>query len=177
MARQTVGKNRTSPVGSGKSSSGDAAQDDSVDAIADALLTASRLLVDISRRSIARVDGTLTIPQFRVLLILSSQDTVNLATLAGLLEVKPSAAGRMVDRLVGAELIDRCPHPTSRRELLVALTPRGRKVVREVLVRRRKEIAEIVENMPTPDRRGLTRGLKAFTTAGGEPAVLLDDEP
>lgn len=148
-----------------------------MDAIADALLTASRLLVDISRRSIARVDESLTLPQFRVLLILSHQDTVNLATLSGLLEVKPSAAGRMVDRLVGAGLIDRCPHPTSRRELLVVLTPRGRKVVREVLVRRRKEIAKIVENMPTADSRGLVRGLTAFSTAGGEPSVLLDDEP
>jgi DNA-binding MarR family transcriptional regulator len=175
MAGQAVGEDRSSPLGSGQASGGAAAQDDSVDAIADALLTASRLLVDISRRSIARVDENLTIPQFRVLLILSHQDTVNLSTLSGLLEVKPSAAGRMVNRLVGAELIDRCPHPSSRRELLVALTPRGRKVVREVLVQRRKEIAEIVEHMPTPDRRGLTRGLKAFTTAGGEPAVLLDE--
>jgi DNA-binding MarR family transcriptional regulator len=154
-----------------------AAQRDSVDAITDALLTASRLLVGISGRSIAMVDETLTIPQFRVLVTLSHQGSINLATLAALLEVKPSAAGRMVDRLVGAELIDRCAHPTSRRELLVVLSPRGRKVVREVMVRRRKEIAEIVENMPTADRRGLARGLIAFTTAGGEPSVLIDGEP
>jgi DNA-binding MarR family transcriptional regulator len=111
------------------------------------------------------------------LVTLSHQGSINLATLAALLEVKPSAAGRMVDRLVGAELIDRCAHPTSRRELLVVLSPRGRKVVREVMVRRRKEIAEIVENMPTADRRGLARGLIAFTTAGGEPSVLIDGEP
>jgi DNA-binding MarR family transcriptional regulator len=111
------------------------------------------------------------------LVTLSHQGSINLATLAALLEVKPSAAGRMVDRLVGAGLIDRCPHPTSRRELLVVLSPRGRKVVREVMVRRRKEIAEIVENMPTADRRGLARGLIAFTTAGGEPTILIDGEP
>ena len=35
---------------------------DSLDAITDALLTASRLLVAISARSIARVDETITIP-------------------------------------------------------------------------------------------------------------------
>jgi len=44
------------------------------------------------------------------------------------------------------------------------------------MVRRRKEIAEIVENMPTADRRGLARGLIAFTTAGGEPTVLIDGD-
>ncbi len=158
-------------------SDGVAAQRDSVDAITEALLTASRLLVGISGRSIARVDETLTIPQFRVLVTLSHQGSINLATLAGLLEVKPSAAGRMVDRLVGAGLIERSPHPTSRRELLVLVSPRGRKVVREVMLRRRKEIAAIVEKMPTTERRGLARGLTAFTVAGGEPSVFLDGEP
>src|SRR6187455_1316820 len=41
------------------------AAEDSLDAITDALLTASRLLVAISARSIAHVDETITIPQFR----------------------------------------------------------------------------------------------------------------
>ncbi len=154
-----------------------AAQRDSVDAITDALLTASRLLVGISARSIDQVDETLTIPQFRALVTLSHRGSINLATFAGLLEVKPSAAGRMVDRLVNAGLIERSPHPTSRRELLVLLSARGRKVVREVMIRRRREIEEIVEKMPTADRRGLARGLTAFTVAGGEPSLLLDGEP
>src|ERR1700749_5115912 len=118
--------------------------DESLDEITDALLTASRLLVAISARSIAQVDETLTIPQFRTLVILSNQGPMNLATLAGLLDVQPSAAGRMVDRLVGAELIDRQSHPTSRRELLAALTTRGRDVVRQVTAHRRAGIARIV---------------------------------
>ena len=152
------------------------ATDESVDAITDALLTASRLLVAISAHSIARVDETITIPQFRTLVILSTRGPVNLATLAGLLDVQPSAAGRMVDRLVTAGLIDRLPHPTSRRELLAALTDRGREVVRQVTAQRRGEIARIVERMPSTARHGLVRALTAFTTAGGEPAAYLDGE-
>jgi DNA-binding MarR family transcriptional regulator len=100
---------------------------------------------------------------------------MNLATLAGLLGVQPSATGRMVDRLVGAGLIDRLPHPTSRRELLAALTTRGRRVVQQVTAHRRTEIARIVEKMPPPERRGLVRALTAFTAAGGEPAANLED--
>src|SRR6516225_1906100 len=100
--------------------------DESLDVITDALLTASRLLVAISARSIGLVDETITIPQFRTLVILANRGPINLATLAGLLGVQPSATGRMVDRLVAAGLIDRLPHPTSRRELLAALTRRGR---------------------------------------------------
>src|SRR6185437_15270480 len=150
--------------------------DDSLDAITDALLTASRLLVGISARSIALVDESITIPQFRTLVILSNKGPINLATLAGLLGVKPSATGRMVDRLVSAGLIDRMPHPTSRRELLAALTTRGRDVVHQVTAHRRAEIAAIVAKMPPPERHGLVRALTAFTAAGGEPDVHLDAE-
>jgi DNA-binding MarR family transcriptional regulator len=148
--------------------------DDTVDAITDALLTASRLLVAISARSIADVDESITIPQFRSLVILSSRGSMNLATLAGLLGVQPSTTGRMVDRLVTAGLIDRQPHPKSRRELLVELSPRGHELVRMVTARRRKEIARVVQNMPVRERQGLVRALTAFTTSGGEPAAHLD---
>ena len=62
-----------------------AATEDSLDVITDALLTASRLLVAISARSIAHVDETITIPQFRTLVILANHGPMNLATLAGAL--------------------------------------------------------------------------------------------
>ncbi|MBB3603051.1 DNA-binding MarR family transcriptional regulator [Mycolicibacterium sp. BK556] len=144
---------------------------DSIDAVTDALLTASRLLVAMSARSIAEVDETITIPQFRTLVILSTRPPVNLATLAGLLDVAPSTTGRMVDRLVAAGLIDRRPHPESRRELVVELTTRGRDVVRAVTAHRRDEIAQVVRKMPQRDRHGLVRALTAFTDAGGEAAA------
>jgi DNA-binding MarR family transcriptional regulator len=143
--------------------------DESVDAITDALIIASRLLMAVSARSIAEVDESLTIPQFRVLVILSSRGPSNLAALAGLLDVQPSTIGRMVDRLVSAGLIDRRPHPSSRRELVVELTARGRDVVDTVTARRRREIARVVQAMPARERRGLVRALTAFTAAGGEP--------
>jgi len=147
----------------------DAAVDESLDAITDALLTASRLLVAISARSIALVDDTITIPQFRTLVILSNEGPVNLATLASLLDVQPSTIVRMVDRLVSAGLIDRRAHPTSRRELVAELTARGRRVVQKVTANRRNELARVVEKMPARERRGLVRALAAFTAAGGEP--------
>ena len=142
--------------------------------ITDALLTASRLLVGISAHSIAQVDETITLAQFRTLVILSNRGPINLATLATLLGVQPSATGRMVDRLVSAGMIDRLPHPTSRRELLAALTKRGRDVVAKVTANRRAEIARIVEQMPAAERHGLVRALTSFTAAGGEPDASVD---
>jgi DNA-binding MarR family transcriptional regulator len=148
--------------------------EESVDAITDALLTASRLLVAISARSIARVDETLTMAQFRTLVLLSTRGPVNLVTLARLLEVAPSTTGRMVDRLVSTGLIDRRHHPTSRRELVTELTRHGRRVVHSVTAHRREEIARVVDTMAHQERRGLVEALTAFTAAGGEPAADLN---
>jgi DNA-binding MarR family transcriptional regulator len=145
------------------------AAEDSLDEITDALLTASRLLVAISARSIAHVDETITIPQFRTLVILSYRGPINVRTLGGLLHVQRSTIGRMVERLVTVGLIDRRPHPASRRELVVELTPRGQEIVHSVTAHRREEIARVVQDMPQRERYGLVSALTAFTTAGGEP--------
>ena len=147
--------------------------EDSLDAITDALLTASRLLVAISARSIAQIDETITIPQFRTLVILSVRGPINVKTLAGLLHLQRSTTGQMVERLVTAGLMDRRPHPASRRERVVELTARGHEVVHEVTAYRREEIARVVKNMPEGERYGLVSTLTAFTAAGGElPARL-----
>ena len=140
-----------------------------IDELTDALLTASRLLVALSARSIAAVDETITVPQFRTLVILSSRGPANLATLAGLLNVQPSTATRMVDRLVGNGLLHRRTNPDSRREQIVALTERGRQVVYTATAHRRNEIAAVAARMPVADRDGLVHALTAFTAAGGEP--------
>ncbi|GJF11957.1 MarR family transcriptional regulator [Mycolicibacterium cyprinidarum] len=153
---------------------GNAAGEESVDEVTDALLTASRLLMGISARSIAVVDETITIPQFRTLLILADREPINLATLSGLLAVAPSTTGRMVDRLVTAGLLDRRPHPDSRRELVVTLTRRGREIIDAVTARRREEIARVVAQMPQKERHGLVRALTAFSAAGSEQPATSD---
>ncbi|MGX9671401.1 MarR family winged helix-turn-helix transcriptional regulator [Mycobacterium sp. HM-7] len=145
------------------------ATEPSVDAIADALVTASRLLLDITARSIAVVDDTLTVPQLRVLAILSARGATNLTTLAGQLDVQPSTIGRMAERLATAGLVDRHKHPDSGREIVIELTRRGRAVVDTVAARRRAEITRIVELMPVRERRGMVRVLHTFAAAGGEP--------
>ena len=145
---------------------------DDVDAVTDAVLTASRLLVAVSARSIAAVDESITIPQFRLLVVLDSRGPIKLTAVAESLAVNPSTATRMVDRLVAAELVSREANPASRRELVVSLTDTGAAVVREVTQRRRREIARIVSRMPATTRRGLVRALTSFADAGDEPSVV-----
>lgn len=147
-----------------------------VDTITDAVLTASRLLVAVSARSIAAVDESITIPQFRLLVVLESRGRSKLTTLAEQLGVNPSTATRMVDRLVVSGLVSRQANPDSRRELLVGLTEVGASVVRAVTERRRAEVSRIVERMPAEARHGLVRALSAFAEAGNEPSVTAHGE-
>jgi DNA-binding MarR family transcriptional regulator len=142
-----------------------------VDALTDAVLTASRLLLAISARSLAAVEDTITLPQFRMLVILDSRGAMKLSALAELLDVNPSTVTRMVDRLVSTEMVARQPNPATRREVVVELTADGRRVVRGVMRRRRAAIGRIIAKMPEHDRRGLIEVLTAFTAAGGEPPV------
>lgn len=142
-----------------------------VDELTSAMLTASRLLVAIAARSLAAVEDAVTLPQFRLLVVLSSQGPAKLVTLAGLLDVNPSTAMRMVDRLVTSGLVDRRASPHSGREIRIELTPAGRAVVDQVTARRRADIAEIVARMPPGERSALVAALRAFSEAGGEPPV------
>ena len=145
--------------------------DEDVDAVTSAVLTASRLLVAVSARSLAAAEERVTLPQFRMLVVLASRREPKLAALAEALAVNPSTALRMVDRLSAAGLLTRRVNPENRREVVLRLTPAGRQVVDEVTARRREEIARIVQRMAPRQRAGLVRALRAFTDAGGEPAV------
>jgi DNA-binding MarR family transcriptional regulator len=144
------------------------ADDADVAAVTSALLTASRLLVAVSARSLAAAEERVTLPQFRMLVLLQVHGESNLVTLADRLAVNSSTALRMVDRLVDGGFVVRREHPGSRREVLLRLTRAGRQIVDEVTARRREEIAAIVSSMSAKNRSGLVRALRAFTAAGGE---------
>lgn len=147
----------------------DTALSDDATAVTSAVLAASRLMVAVSLRSLAAAEERVTLPQFRLLLLLDGHGETNLVTLADLLLVNPSTALRMVDRLTNRGLIGRRVNPDSRREVLLRLTERGQRIVDEVTARRREEIAAIVARMPGRARTGLVKAMRSFATAGGEP--------
>jgi DNA-binding MarR family transcriptional regulator len=151
--------------------------DEVADEVVTAVLTASRLLVAVSARSLASVEETLTLPQFRMLVVLSSRGPMNISRLGAHLDVIPSTAMRMVERLAAAGMLDRHPNPESRREILISLTPQGRHVVEEATRNRRAEIARILTSMPATQRARLVDALTAFSAAGDEPPVQEPEPP
>lgn len=141
------------------------------DDLVTALLTASRALVGVSAASLAAVEDTMTLTQFRTLVLLSQHGDTTIVRMAQRLGVNPSSAQRQVDKLVRIGLVTRAENPADRRELLVALAPAGRTVVNTVTARRRQALSRIVRKMDPTDAEHLTEALLAFAAASGEPVV------
>jgi DNA-binding MarR family transcriptional regulator len=118
---------------------------------------------------LSEVESAVTVTQFRTLVVLESHGEVNLSGLAERLGVNASTALRMIDRLLVAGLVTRRDNPDSRREVLLGLSPEGRRVVRRVTRRRRAELARVVQAMPPGRRAELLDALRAFAEAAGEP--------
>ena len=145
-----------------------------VDDLVTALLTASRVLVGVSARSLAHLDGSVTVTQFRVLVVLRGHGETRLNLLAERLGVSPSTALRSVDRLIATDLVTRRENDLDRREVVIDLTSKGRQVVDEVTALRRSAIRTIAEAMPRVEARQLVGALTAFAVAADEPTAALD---
>lgn len=135
------------------------------EAAVDAVLAASRTLFAVATKSLGAAAEETTIAQYRALVVLASQGPQRLVDLAGALEVTPSTAGRMCDRLVRKGLIGRRRARADRRAVLVSLTAAGRQVVDQATARRRELIAEILERLPGGQQHAVADALSAFGAA------------
>ncbi|MEU7909127.1 MarR family transcriptional regulator [Actinoplanes sp. NPDC049118] len=108
--------------------------------------------------------------QLRVLTILSRNPETNMSRLAEALDVVPSSASRLCDRLEATGLLRRVPDPRDRREVRLLLTPAARRLLDELRDRRRAALAEVLERMSPARRADLVLALEAFDAAA-EPGV------
>jgi DNA-binding MarR family transcriptional regulator len=145
------------------------AREDPVDATAvDAVLTASRSLIAVATRSLGAAAEETTIAQYRALVVLASRGPQRMVDLAGALDVAPSTAGRMCDRLVRKGLVRRHRARADRRAVLVSVTAAGRLVVDQATARRRALIEDILAKLPGDTQRAVAGALAAFADAAGE---------
>ncbi len=140
-----------------------------VEAVADALLEASKALVGIALRTLPE---KVTLSQFRALLFVGGAGSMRSADLADRLAVSPSTATRVCDRLVRAGYLRRQPAAADRREVRLSLTSAGAQLVERGLKKRRQALTDLVARIPAADRSSLLRSLAVF-----EGAALTDKEP
>ena len=132
------------------------------------MLTASRSLIAVATRSLGAAAEETTIAQYRALVVLASRGPQRMVDLAVALDVAPSTAGRMCDRLVRKGLIRRHRARADRRAVLVSVTAAGRLVVDQATARRRALIEDILAKLPADTQWAVAGALRAFADAAGE---------
>lgn len=124
-----------------------AATDRDVDA-ARALLELGRLLIGVTLRAVAAAPVSLTVPQHRVLVTISTEGPRRVGALADDLGVNQSNASRIVARLEARRLVRRVPDGHDARASLVKLTGTGREVLAAVNEHRLAALLEVVVQSP-----------------------------
>jgi DNA-binding MarR family transcriptional regulator len=135
--------------------------------LADAVLTASRVLVAVAARSLAEEEA-ISLPQYRALVVLASRGQQRPVDLALALNVDPSTITRMCDRLEGKLLITRQRDEDDRRIVVLDLSVGGQRLVDRVTNRRRDEIEKILTAIEPKERTNLVRAFTIFGSAAGE---------
>jgi DNA-binding MarR family transcriptional regulator len=142
------------------------------DAEVDAVMRASRVIAGIVAESVAQAEEAVTLPQLRALVLVATRAEVNASAVAAALDVHPSNATRLLDRLVQAGLLVRREALTDRRNVELSLTDAGVRLVQSVMEQRRSGFRRILERMAAPERRQLGLALQHFADAAGEPSQV-----
>ncbi|GAB3396258.1 MarR family transcriptional regulator [Humibacter soli] len=136
-----------------------------------AVLTASRAMLGVIARSFADVLETVSLPQFRVLVLLSALGPQRTGILAERLGANLSTFSRSLDRMVASGWVRREQNPGSRREVIIALTPEGESIVNDVTNRRRADFRAILAQLSPAQQKQVFEAFDLFNAAAGEPTV------
>lgn len=135
------------------------------------LLEVTRGLVALALRSVDAAAPTVSLPQYRALLVLQRLGPCNGAGLAEQLGTHASTVTRIADRLAALGYVTRDLNPGNRREVEIALTREGEQVVEAVERYRAQELGRLLDAL-TPEVRGhLAQALPALADAASGLAV------
>ena len=133
-------------------------------AVADDVVDGSFAFGAVIAGALADSAATVTMPQWRVL-VLTASGPQNVSAVAEDLQVHRSNATRIVERLVRAGLLDRRPDERDRRHVVLTLTPEGQRLVARVLKHRRRRFEEILAAMDAESRSALAGSMRALVQA------------
>lgn len=136
-----------------------------------AALRASRAMLGIVARSVAPALDQVSLPHFRVLVLLETAGPMRVGALAERLGIVASTFSRSLDRLEAGGWVTRAASEESRRERIVTISAAGRGLVRAVSTARSAELERVLGQVSEDDRAQLERAFDAFADAAGEPAL------
>lgn len=126
-------------------------------------MRASRIVSGVIAGSIANVEGEVTLPQLRTLVLVATHPGINASGVALALDIHASNATRLIDRLVQAGYLRRVDSAADRRHLHLDLTTAGTDLVQEVMEHRRRSYERILRQMTAADCRRVAAALETFS--------------
>ncbi|MGO8692688.1 MAG: MarR family winged helix-turn-helix transcriptional regulator [Rectinemataceae bacterium] len=108
----------------------------------------------------AWMDLHLTLPQFKMLVVVSQSEPSAVGGIAEQLCIGEPTASYLVDRLVQAELVERAEDPADRRRAMIRLSVEGR-ILLDKLIGPRNWLDDQLRNLDGEDLAALRRGIGA----------------
>jgi DNA-binding MarR family transcriptional regulator len=142
--------------------------------LAAAVEAAAEALISVLDAARSRHPSPVSPTQLRVLSIIGDRPGTNVNRLAELLDVVPSSASRLCDRLEATGLLRRAADPRDRREVQLRLTGSAQALLRELKERRSQAVQSVLDRMPHRSQHELLRSLLAFGQASSAGAVPAD---
>jgi len=145
--------------------------------LAAAIDAAAEALIGVLDSATTRHHVTVPPTQLRVLSLISTRPETNVNRLAELLEVVPSSASRLCDRLEATGLLRRVADPRDRREVRLVPTAAAETSLRELQERRHQAVQAVLDRMPNRVQHELLIALLAFGQAATVTADAQADSP
>ncbi|MEU9508799.1 MarR family transcriptional regulator [Micromonospora sp. NPDC048170] len=133
--------------------------------LAAAIDAAAESLVGVLDSAVSRHQMAVSPTQLRVLSLITGRPETNVNGLAELLDVVPSSASRLCDRLEATGLLRRVPDPRDRREVRLVPTAAAESLLRELQERRHRAVQAVLDRMPGRTQHELLVALLAFERA------------
>jgi DNA-binding MarR family transcriptional regulator len=137
-----------------------------------ALERLTRALVGLTLQSMRILDREVSVPQFRLLLVLSTLGRVPCSRLAAELGVSGSSVTRLADRMEAARLVARGTDPRSRSIVTLEMTSVGIELVARVAERRHLLLAAVLDRLDSAEREAAASLARRFAELADDAAVL-----
>ncbi|MEU6077852.1 MarR family transcriptional regulator [Micromonospora sp. NPDC047074] len=133
--------------------------------LAAAIDAAAETLVGVLDSAVSRHRTAVSPTQLRVLSLISGRPETNVNGLAELLDVVPSSASRLCDRLEATGLLRRVSDPRDRREVRLVPTAAAEALLHDLERRRHQAVQAVLDRMPGRVQHELLLALLAFERA------------
>lgn len=144
-----------------------------IDAAGNAILAAGAALVRDSAEALADLAPGVNLTDLRALSLLAEEGPKRLVDIAYHLDVTPTTATRLADRLVEQALVERSRHSGDRREVYLSVSVSGERLVRRIVEQRRKLVGAALDGLPERERAAVAEVLRRVA----DPAQSREADP